>query len=108
MFKLVLEKAEEPEIKLPTSAGSWKKQESKCFPGLGSYFILIKRNISSKGRNSLCWVPPYPMGAGREGIRVNQVVQWSQAQKKGLCFAFWNMMLLMVAWVELRSALCPL
>ena len=27
-FKLVLEKAEEPEIKLPTSAGSWKKQES--------------------------------------------------------------------------------
>ena len=28
MFKLVLEKAEEPEIKLPTSAGSWKKQDS--------------------------------------------------------------------------------
>ena len=28
MFKLVLEKAEEPDIKLPTSAGSWKKQES--------------------------------------------------------------------------------
>ena len=27
MFKLVLEKAEEPEIKLPTSARSWKKQE---------------------------------------------------------------------------------
>ena len=27
MFELVLEKAEEPEIKLPTSAGSWKKQE---------------------------------------------------------------------------------
>ena len=28
MFKLDLEKVEEPEIKLPTSAGSWKKQES--------------------------------------------------------------------------------
>ena len=28
MFKLVLEKAEEPDIKLPTSAGSSKKQES--------------------------------------------------------------------------------
>ena len=27
IFKLVLEKAEESEIKLPTSAGSWKKQE---------------------------------------------------------------------------------
>ena len=28
MFKLVLEKAEEPEIKLPASTGSWKKQEN--------------------------------------------------------------------------------
>ena len=28
MFKLVLEKTEESEIKLPTSAGSWKKQEN--------------------------------------------------------------------------------
>ena len=28
MFKLVLEKAEEPKIKVPTSAGSWKKKES--------------------------------------------------------------------------------
>ena len=27
MFKLVIEKTEESEIKLPTSAGSWKKQE---------------------------------------------------------------------------------
>ena len=27
MFKLVLEKAEEPEIKLPTSVGSWKSEE---------------------------------------------------------------------------------
>ena len=28
MFKLVLEKEEEPELKLPTSVGSSKKQES--------------------------------------------------------------------------------
>ena len=28
MFKLILEKAEEPEIKLPTSVGSLKKEES--------------------------------------------------------------------------------
>ena len=27
-FKLILEKAEEPEMKKPTSAGSWKRQES--------------------------------------------------------------------------------
>ena len=36
MFKLVLEKAEEPEIKLPTSTGSSKKQKSsgKSIPAL--------------------------------------------------------------------------
>ena len=36
MFKLVLEKAEEPEIKLPTSAGLLKKQENsrKTSPSL--------------------------------------------------------------------------
>ena len=28
MFKLVLEKSEEPEIKLPTSIGSWRKQRN--------------------------------------------------------------------------------
>ena len=28
MFKLDLEKAEEAEIKLPASAGSWKRQEN--------------------------------------------------------------------------------
>ena len=28
MFRLVLEKAEEPKFKLPTSVGSWKKEES--------------------------------------------------------------------------------
>ena len=32
MFKLALEKAEEPEIKLPTSSGSSKKQESSKKP----------------------------------------------------------------------------
>ena len=38
MFKLVLEKAEEPQIKLPTSAGSSKKQE--CFTK-NIYFCFI-------------------------------------------------------------------
>ena len=38
MFKLLLEKAEEPEIKLPASAGSSKKQEE--FQG-NIYFCFI-------------------------------------------------------------------
>ena len=38
MFKLVLEKAEEQEIKLQTSTGSWKKQESSI---KNIYFCFI-------------------------------------------------------------------
>ena len=42
MFKLVLEKAEEPEIKLPTSAGSSKKQESSRKTSISALFIMPK------------------------------------------------------------------
>ena len=42
MFKLVLEKAEEPEIKLPTSAGSWKKQESSRKTSISALFSVPK------------------------------------------------------------------
>ena len=41
MFKLVLEKAEEPDIKLPTSAGSWKKQEKAGEFQKSIYFCFI-------------------------------------------------------------------
>ena len=44
MYKLDLEKAEEPEIKLSTSAGSWKKQES-----------------SRKTSTSASWTMPKPL-----------------------------------------------
>ena len=42
MFKLVLEKAEEPEIKLPTSAGSWKKQESSRKRSISALLTIPK------------------------------------------------------------------
>ena len=42
MFKLVLEKAEEPEIKLPTSAGSWKKQESSRKASISTLLTMPK------------------------------------------------------------------
>ena len=45
MFKLDLEKAEEPEIKLPTSAGSWKKQESSRKTSISDYSHEIKRHL---------------------------------------------------------------
>ena len=42
MFKLVLEKAEEPEIKLSTSAGSWKKQESSRKASISALLTMPK------------------------------------------------------------------
>ena len=50
MFKLVLGKAEEPEIKLPTSTESWKKQESSrkniyfCFIDYTKAFDCVDHN----------------------------------------------------------------
>ena len=50
MFKLDLEKAEEPGIKLPTSIGSSKKQESYrkniyfCFIDYAKVFVWITTN----------------------------------------------------------------
>ena len=61
MFKLVLEKAEEPEIKLPTSAGSWKKQESSrktstsallTMPEPLTVWITINCGNSERGGNT--------------------------------------------------------
>ena len=42
MVKLVLEKAEEPEIKLPTSAGSWKKQASSRKTSISALLTMPK------------------------------------------------------------------
>ena len=42
MFKLVLEKAEDPEVKLPTSAGSSKKQESSRKTSISAWLTMPK------------------------------------------------------------------
>ena len=49
MFKLDLEKAEEPETKLPTSTGSWKKREFQkniyfCFIDYTKAFDCVTHN----------------------------------------------------------------
>ena len=52
--QMVLEKAEEPEIKLPTSTGSWKKQESSrkniyfCFIDYTKAFDCVDHNRCGK------------------------------------------------------------
>ena len=50
MFKLVLEKAEEPEIKLPTSAESSKKQESSRKTSISALLTMPKPCV---GHNKL-------------------------------------------------------
>ena len=48
MFKLDLEKAEEPQITLPTSAGSLKKQESSRKPSTFALFTTPKPLCASQ------------------------------------------------------------
>ena len=68
MFKLVLEKAEEPEIKLPTSAGSWKKQESSrkniyfCFIDYAKAFDCVAHNkLENSERDGNTKPPDLPL-----------------------------------------------
>ena len=60
MFKPVLEKAEEPEIKLPTSAVSWKKQESFRKTSISALLtMLMLGGIGGRrrrGRQSMRWL----------------------------------------------------
>ena len=68
MFNLVLEKAEEPEIKLPTSAGSWKKQESSrkniyfCFIDYAKTFDCVDHNkLENSERDGNTRPPDLPL-----------------------------------------------
>ena len=53
MFQLDLEKAEEPEIRLPTSSGSWKKQEftpmAESKEELKSLWMKVKEESEKAG-----------------------------------------------------------
>ena len=48
MFKLDVEKAEEPEIKLPTSVGISKKQESSRKPSISALLTMPKSLCGSQ------------------------------------------------------------
>ena len=67
MFKLDLQKVEEPEIKLPTSAGSWKKQESSKKASTSALLTMPKplcglqqtvENTSRDGNTRPPYLPP--------------------------------------------------
>ena len=94
MFKLVLEKAEQTEIKLPTSAGSWKKQESSR-KNIHFYFIDYAKAFDCVDNNKL-WKILQEMGipdhltcllrnlyAGQEAtVRTGHGTDWFQIRKR--------------------------
>ena len=64
----VLDKAEAPEIKLPTSAGSWKKQESSrktsyfCFIDYAKAFDCVDHNkLENSERDGNTRPPDLPL-----------------------------------------------
>ena len=67
MFKLVLEKAEEPEIKLPTSAGSLKQEEIQkniyfCFIDYAKAFDCVDHNnMENSERDGKTRPPDLPL-----------------------------------------------
>ena len=66
MFKLVLEKAEEPEVKLPTSVGSLKKPEFQkniyiCFIDYAKGFDCVDHNkLDNSSRDGNIRPPDLP------------------------------------------------
>ena len=67
MFKLVLEKAEEPEIKLWTSTGSWKKPESSRKTSTSALLTMPKplcgsqQTVESSSRDGNTRAPDLPL-----------------------------------------------
>ena len=60
MFKLDLEKSEEPEVKLPTSVGSSKKQENSrkniafCFIGyVKAFYCVDHKKMENSSRDGI-------------------------------------------------------
>ena len=103
MFKLVLEKAEEPEIKLPTSTGSWK---SKRVPEKHLFLLIDYAKAFDCVNHNKLWkilqeieIPDHltclqrNLYAGQESaVRTRHGIMdcWISLQSKGLSRVFSN------------------
>ena len=68
MFKLVLEKAEEPEIKFPTAAGSSKKQESSRKTSISALLtVWITETVENSERDGNTMPPDLPWKGAPQG-----------------------------------------
>ena len=96
MFKLVLEKAEEPEIKLPTSTGSLKKQESFRKTSISALLTMpkplpvwVKTNCGKfwkRWEYQTTWLAPRNLYAGqRATVRTGHGTTDSFQIRKGVC-----------------------
>ena len=90
MFKVVLENAEDPEIELPTSAGSSKKQESSRETSTSDLLTMSKPlTVWITINCGKFWIPDYltyllrNLYAGQEGtVRIGQITtDWFQKGK---------------------------
>ena len=67
MFKWVLEKAEEPEIKLPTSAGSLKEQDSSRKASTSALLTMpkplcgLQQTVENTSRDGNTRLPDLPL-----------------------------------------------
>ena len=80
MFKVILEKAEEPEIKLPTSTGLWKKQESSRKTSISAFLTMpkpltvwITRNCGKSERDGNTRPPDLPLEKPCMHVRKQQL-----------------------------------
>ena len=88
MFRLDLEKAEEPEIKLPTSAGSSKKQESSrkniCFIDYAKAFDCVDHNkLENSERDGNIRLPDLPLEKSVCRSRSNLDMEQQTGSKSG-------------------------
>ena len=91
MYKLGLEKAEEPEIKLPAFVGSQRKQQnskktSASLTMLKALTVWITTNcgiVLKIGNTRLSYLPPENLYAGQEAIGRNRhrITDWLKIAK---------------------------
>ena len=103
MFKLGLEKAEKPEIKLPISTGSWEKQQNYRKTSTSASLGLFPD--SSVGKESACKAgdPGSILGWGRsarEGIGYPLQYSWASlvAQLVNNLPAMWKTWVQSLGW----------
>ena len=95
MYKMTLEKAEEPEIKLPTSVGSQKKQGNSRKTSTSTSLTMLKpltmdhdklENSSRDGNTRPPYLPPVNLYAGQEAtVRTGyETTDWFKTGK-GVC-----------------------